>query len=224
MKIPYYIKTLVVLPVFLCIALGVLACKKNKSELYKEIQKKYEQEPHNPSIIEEFMMVTLLETEKTQNVISLYESHKELLAEKVMASIYYATALCRFAGETKEANQKLMYVRKGMHEFETLMERWPEEGRVYIWQAITYSNFPTILETDELVVELIQEVNSHIEAGRWIFEQGELQQLVFAYLNLALEYKSKDYIQAAKEQALFLGLQDNTKVVELIQNTEKRLK
>ncbi|MCX7655973.1 MAG: hypothetical protein N2Z76_05570 [Treponemataceae bacterium] len=203
---------------------GVGCQNKRPSKAYQEAKEWYTKDPNNPQAIEALMMLELLEQDRAQEVIRLYEGHQNILSEQVMARIYYATALCKMAGIQKKPAEQLKYVRKGMHEFDVLVERWPQEGRVLLWMAITYSNFPELLGADTMVVDTIQAINAKITEGSWKFEKEELRQLVYAYTNLAREYKKTVYLEAAKVQAERTGLTNDAAVQQILTSAERSLK
>ena len=200
-------------------------CQKTEESLvYQKTKALYTREPHNIPVIEKLMMLELLEQDRPQEVIRLYEVHRGILTEQVMAGIYYATALCKMAGIQKKPAEQLAYVRKGMHEFEVLTERWPNEGRVFLWMAITYSNFPELLGADTMVIETIQAITEKIAAGQWQFEKEELRQLVYAYINLAREYTNRAYSEAARTQATITGLGEDEQVQKALALAARRFK
>ncbi len=197
---------------------------KPESEQYKALKAMYQADPENPDILESLMVIELLDRDNTKEAIALYEANTDILSDRVMARVYYATALCRMAGESKSPSTQLKYVREGMHEFDALTDAWPDDGRVYLWQAITYSNFPEMLGADKLVTDAIGLVNRKIASGEWTFVEEELRQLVYAYANLAQEFKSSAYLDAAREQAVRTGLQNDQQVQAAIASASKRIK
>lgn len=197
---------------------------KSENDEYKKLKVAYQADPENPEILESLMVSELLDRNDTKQAIELYETNKDILSGRVMARVYYATALCRMAGEAKEPSLQLKYVREGMHEFEALTDAWPNDGRVYLWQAITYSNFPEMLGADKLVTDAIDLVNRKIASGEWTFVEAELRQLVYAYANLAQEFKSSAYLDAAREQAARTGLQNDEQAQAAIVSASKRIK
>ncbi|MCX7656078.1 hypothetical protein [Treponema sp. J25] len=206
------------------LVITINGCSKPESEQYKEIKKAYQKDPQNQELLESLLMLELLERDNAAQVIRLYEQNKDLLSGRVMAGVYYATALCKMAGESKTPSLQLKYVRAGMHEFELLTEKWPNEGRVYLWQAITYSNFPVILGADKIVQSIIEMINQKIASQEWIFAVEELKQLVYAYVNLAREYKSLSYLDSARMQAEKTGLNHDTQIQTVITKAAEEIK
>ena len=95
------------------------------------------------------MFLDILDLNNPMAVIQRFEGAKGALDGRVMARIYYATAQCKIAGASKSASEQLRWVRKGIDGFERLLRDYPDVGRVYLWQAITYSNFPSILGVED---------------------------------------------------------------------------
>lgn len=197
---------------------------KPESDEYKALKEAYRADPGNPDILESLMVSELLERDNTKKAIALYGANADILSGRVMARVYYATALCRMAGESRSPSKQLKYVREGLHEFEALTDAWPDDGRVYLWQAITYSNFPEMLGADQLVTDAIALANRKIDSGEWTFVEAELRQLVYAYANLAQEFKSPAYLDAAREQAARTGLQNDEQAQAAIASASKRMK
>jgi tetratricopeptide (TPR) repeat protein len=197
---------------------------KSESEQYKQLKRAYEADPKNPEVLQSLILSELLEQNNTKKAVELYETNADVLSNWIMARVYYATALCRMAGESDNPSKQLKYVRQGMHEFELLREKWPDDGRIYIWQAITYSNFPEMLGAAQMVTETIELVNKNIMSNKWSFVTAELRQLVFAYINLAKEYKNVSYLHAAEEQAANTGLMDDEEIKKAIAMAKKGIK
>jgi len=160
----------------------------------------------SPEQIEAQLVKLLLDDNQPQAVIDNFEQSKALLQDRMAARIYYATALCQMAGAAKETADQLRWVRKGLGEFDKLSTDYPEEVRVYLYRAITYSHFPTVLGVNDLVVADIDKVNQGLKTKGWKLGKGELRQLSLSWINLGKIYKKADYLAQAKTQIVQDGL------------------
>lgn len=213
---------------YCCVLLSffvVSACQNEApmSPEYTAAKASYDANPEDPDAIERLMSEELLGRGKPQEILDLYEKNIARTGDRPMSRIYYATALCQKAGESDKPSEQLKYVRLGMGEFDKLRETYPDDGRVLVWQAVTYSHFPRMLGADILAVEAIDLANRMKNAGTWTFAPGELVQLTMAYLNLAKEFKSRQYFEAAEKQAADDGLEDDPELAAMIDSARKDL-
>ncbi len=132
-------------------------------------------------------------------VVDTYEKNKDIFITNAMARIYYATALCQLAGNAKKEEEQVFWVRKGIMEFEMLIEDFPNEHRVALWRAITYSHFPKILGATNYVVDDVEHINELRKRGIR-FAPEEVALLTKAYLNVAKIYRSVEFLNMAKKQ------------------------
>ncbi|MGP1458748.1 MAG: hypothetical protein ACTTKL_05505 [Treponema sp.] len=198
------------------------ACKTENKKI-AELKAAAADTPDSPEILESLMMAYLLDTDNTDEPISIYEKHSALHSN-VMANVYYATALCMKAGSSKVPADQLKYVRKGMGTFEDVIARFPEDGRCYVWKAITYSNFPAMLGADGEVLSAINTAESLNAAKSPELAAEELKQLVFAYLNIAEGFENKQYLDAAKTLAQKYGLENDEECSRRIIKAEAKIK
>ncbi|MBN2353001.1 MAG: hypothetical protein JXD23_10570 [Spirochaetales bacterium] len=192
-----------------------------RNELKTELLSRLAADPEDAVAMEHLLFVELVDLNLVDSVIGRYEANRKLLQQRPMARIYYATALCREAGNSDSPNEKLRYVRKGIGEFDSLIADFPEEGRAYLWQAITYSNFPEILGVDGIVLEDVKKVNAKAATGTWKFEKEELRLLSLSLINLAREFKNAEYLALAREQVKRDGFEADQGLAEELKNAEK---
>lgn len=178
------------------------SAQRQKAALESELAK----HPGDVKLLEKLMFVELVGLNENQKVVDQFEKHKAVLKDSELAGIYHATATCRLAGEAKSPVDKLRLVRQGMTEFEALQNRYPGSGLVYLWQAITYSNFPSILGADSIVVSDIALINKKRKSGTWTFVPAEVRLISESLLNLARIYKSPKYLKEAEAQIAADGL------------------
>jgi len=205
---------------------GYSSCQKKAkdSEAYILARTEYEADRQNPSKIQTLMYLQLMEKDRPDLVIDLYDSSQEWLGDSVMAKVLYATALCKKAGISETPTEQLRYVRRGMGEFDKLRRDHPDNGSVLMWQAITYSNFPEILGADQIVDETINRANELHASGAWNFERGELEQLTKAYINLARTFNNRNYLAKAQTQAVKHNLDADPVIADLLSTLAQELK
>jgi len=132
-------------------------------------------------------------------VVEVYEKNKDSFITNAMARIYYATALCQLAGSAKKEEEQVFWVRKGIMEFEMIIEDFPNEHRAVLWRAITYSHFPPVLGATNYVIDDVEHIND-LRAKGVKFAPEEIALLTKSYLNIAKIYKSPEFLNMAKKQ------------------------
>jgi len=132
-------------------------------------------------------------------VVEVYEKNKDSFITNAMARIYYATALCQLAGSAKKEEEQVFWVRKGIMEFEMIIEDFPNEHKVALWRAITYSHFPPVLGATNYVIDDVEHINE-LRAKGVKFAPEEIALLTKSYLNIAKVYKSPEFLNMAKKQ------------------------
>ena len=132
-------------------------------------------------------------------VVEVYEKNKDSFVTNAMARIYYATALCQLAGSAKKEEEQVFWVRKGIMEFEMIIEDFPNEHRAVLWRAITYSHFPPVLGATNYVIDDVEHINE-LRAKGVKFAPEEIALLTKSYLNIAKIYKSPEFLNMAKKQ------------------------
>lgn len=178
------------------ISLTILGCSKTSKSI-KELENKVNQNPNDMELNEKLMQAYLLEVEDIDKVIAIYEAN-EKFKDNVMMRIFYSTALCMKAGNSKKPAEQLKYVRKGMHAFDETISAFPEDARCYMWQAITYSNFPAMLGADEFVAAAINKAEVLHKNSSPELVDLELKELFNAACNLYINFKNEDYLKLSE--------------------------
>ena len=200
-----------------------IGCNKadQTNSLIAEYENKIKSDPDNNDLKEKLMFEYVMTDGFADKVVSMYEENTSLQG-RVMCDIYYATALCKMADKAKETTDQMKYVRKGTVAFDQIIEKNPENSRVYMWQAITYSYFPSLLGADELVIEAAEKAEKYHRAGS-VLDDEELKYLVLAYCNIAKEYENSSYLKTAEEKYETFKLADE-ECRKVIDELHKKLK
>lgn len=174
-----------------------VSCNKNKSD--KTYENLLSLLNNNPTVgqYEDFMYYCTREGNRPEEAVRVYEENSDL-KNSVMANIYYATSLSLMADRSKKVTDQIKYVRASMNEFDSLSERYPDNARVFMWMAITYSNYPEVLGANSLCTDAINRALEIYRKDNTSLVRDELKQLVLAYFNIASTYKNKTYFEDGK--------------------------
>ena len=187
----------------LCLILALSGCSAQPSAgdlKAAAAAQKLATDPTNPDLLEAALGVSVLESNRPKDAVELFRKNQTALQSRPLARTYYATALCQLAGATTVPVEQMTWVRSGLAEFDALLRDFPDNPQAYLYQTITYSNFPDILGVNKLVTDNIAKINQALSAKTWQLDPGEIRQLSLSYINLAKIYHKAEYLQAAKTQ------------------------
>lgn len=194
------IKKIIFTIVTILLLFAVFGCKKEPTlaELNAiELEKKVKENPDDLELVKELMTLYFFDIDDFDRVIELFEERKTAFEKDLDALVVYGAAMAAKAGVSKKVEDQVMWVRKGMLQLDTLVEDYPDESLVYIWRAVTYSNFPKMMDARSIVQEDIDFCFNKIKSGDWTFSPGELRFLYTAMLNIGVTYEDKPYLEEA---------------------------
>ena len=161
--------------------------------------------PIDPSIAKS-AFIYFFSTNQNKQVLKLfdkYENSLDILAKSDLnLSIYLATTMCIKAGISKNIENKLTWLRRGMIKFQELENKYPKNLNLMAWEAITYSNMPSILGlSSKILFNTSYIVNNLKEGGSPTIE--EISLTFNACINSAKTYKEEHFITLAREIVKF---------------------
>lgn len=190
-------KDIFLISIYLCFLFFYSCAKKIDKEVIQEKNRLVsivEKEPYNIDAYEKLMFIEAVKTDEPKSIILQYESNKDLLCSSCMIRIYYASSLCKMAGKKQSTEKILDWIQKGINEFDELIRIYPYEPQIYLWRAVTYSNFPKIMSVNEIVEDDMKKVNVFIENG-YSFSGKEMKVIGQIYMNLYKNYSDDKYLE-----------------------------
>jgi len=214
--------TILVVLASLCLVMALTGCTAQPSPgdlKAAAANQKLAADPANPDLLEAALAVSVLEAHRPKDAVELFRKNQEALQTRPLARTYYATALCQMAGDSTVPVEQLTWVRSGLTEFDALLRDFPDNAQAYLYQTITYSNFPDILGVNKLVTDNITKINQALAAKTWQLDPGEIRQLSKSYINLAKIYHKAEYLQAAKNQMARDQLESDPELQTMLAST-----
>jgi hypothetical protein len=135
-------------------------------------------------LLRSIMAIQVMRLGELSSALDLYAKEEKLLSADVQARVYAAVAEAMTAGKVKKIEDKLKWLRKGMSSFEALLEEYPDEEFVYLYQASTYANFPREVGAKDEVLDIVAAMAERYRSGGWSLDDGAAGQLDYIYENL----------------------------------------
>jgi len=165
---------------------GMAGCSKpGKQDLYiRALEQKLKSQTNNVEIVHE-LLKAYFNANENNKLISLYKSHSYQLKDEPEYSVYYGTALCKKAGASKKIEDKLMWLKKGMNELDSVVNKNPDLPIGYIWRGVTYANLPPMLGATNIARADLNKVLKKHRSGDWKVSQSDLGIVYLGYLALS---------------------------------------
>lgn len=187
--------------VFLLIILLIMALffsctEPTEAELAcRELEETLRTYPQDIETVKNLMNLYFFEVENFERIVELFEEYESDFSDNVEAQVLYGAALCANANNMEETEDQVFWVSRGMIVLDRMVEEYPKNSLVYIWRAITYSNFPVILNTRSIVEHDLDYCFTRIKSGEWVFSESRKVILYQAIYNVAITYKDKAYLE-----------------------------
>jgi hypothetical protein len=135
-------------------------------------------------LLRSIMAIQVMRLGELSSALALYSKEEKLLSADVQARVYAAVAEAMTAGKVKKIEDKLKWLRKGMSSFEALLEEYPDNEFVHLYQASTYANFPREVGAKDEVLDIVAAMAERYRSGVWSLDDGAAGQLDYIYDNL----------------------------------------
>jgi hypothetical protein len=152
----------------------------------------------------DMLKIEVMELGDLQAAFKLFGDNESLLAKDLQARVFIAVAQSMQAGREKKIEDKLSWLRKGMRSFDDLVDEYPGNETVLLYQASTYASFPSEVGAVEETLDILASMRGSYESGAWKLESGTAGQLAWIYEALARNNPSGEgarLIRSSREAA-----------------------
>lgn len=172
--------------------------------------------PAESQKIESALRLLVMEMEKIEEALRLAKSYEEKIADSQGAQLLVAVAECKMAGLVKKTIDKVDWVNTGLRRFEKIQRRWPENENVFLYQTLTYANFPSELGMIDQVLDLLEEMTDNYVSGKWNELNAPVDLLWDIWINLGAQYPKKTERSKIRERATVMS-----NALEIMKTSEK---
>lgn len=173
--------------------------EKYRAEL-KEIEAQLAQSPDDSALVESKLGLLAVKLDEPEAALAYASEHQELLENSLYGNLYIAVAECKMAGIEKKVMDKMKWIRQGTERFDRIQRQWRENEDVYLYQAVTYSNFPSILGMGDDVLEKLSHIAEMYRSGAWQPDETDASLIWTSFSNLEKHYPKGKTGAAVREQ------------------------
>ncbi|HHU36869.1 MAG TPA: hypothetical protein GXZ47_06530 [Treponema sp.] len=154
--------------------------------------------------IEVILRLQIMELERIEAAMKIAKRFETVIKNSQDAQLLVAVGECKMATVVKKTIEKVDWTNAGMRRFEKIQRRWPENENVYLYQTLTYSNFPSELGMINQVLALLSDITAFYAKGTWNINDAPVDLLWDIWINLRSNYPRK------KEQTI---IRDRAKIM-----------